>query len=333
MLTLLGLASTGVAPAQAPSPTFWTLTSGAFTIFGHTNYALTSTLLPRVVYDTGRGLDSSRVVDSVRLVPPTRPGLAAGLNALPADLYCSGVTSATAQPLDPRVVLERVQLAAKCGLRLVVVPPRRFLTTSGVTTGEFSVDSAMRLTDRFAAALPPDTLRKYRATLLGLNLADDYGCKECWGGQRISQAQIAEWAAYARTKLPGLPLGVRITADWVEAWPALAPLLDYTWAQYTTKRGDQQAYYDQAAATARRLKLRVVMGVSVESCYGSRTRPCTAADLLRYGTVAVTHPASCAFLNWRYKESTWQQADVREAWERLLTMARARPAQECRRQA
>jgi hypothetical protein len=33
-------------------------------------------------------------------------------------------------------------------------------------------------------------------------------------------------------------------------------LLDYTWAQYLTRNGDPQAYYDKAATTARSLGLR-----------------------------------------------------------------------------
>lgn len=60
--------------------------------------------------------------------------------------------------------------------------------------------------------LRPDTFLKHPATIIGLNLADDYTCSTCWGGKTISQAQIAAWATYARAKLPGLPLGVRIAA-------------------------------------------------------------------------------------------------------------------------
>jgi hypothetical protein len=330
LLLLLGLASS--AAAQTARPTAWMLASGDFTIYGHTDYTPTLTLLPRIVFDTARGVDSARVVDSVRLASTSLPGLAAGLSAWPADLYCDGPASATVQPLDSRALLGRVQLAARCGVRLVLVPPRRFLTANGQTAGLFSVDSAKRLTDRFAAVLPADTLRKYRATILGMNLADDYGCADCWGGRTITQTQVAAWAAYARTKLPGLPLGVRVTPDWVAAYPTLAPLLDYTWAQYHTRKGDAQAYYDTAASIAQRLGLRVVMGVNVEDCYGVGTSACAAADLIRFGTLAVSHPASCAFLNWKYDEATWQQPDIQEAWDGLLALAKARPAQECRRQ-
>ena len=328
-LLLLGLASPGIA--QTPSPAPWTLASGDFTIYGHTDYVPMIRLLPRIVYDTARSLDSARVVDSVRAGGPGPVGLAAGLSTWPAALYCGGVASGTVQPLDPRELLERVQLASRCGVRLVLVVPRRLLTVNRQTEGVFSVDSAKRATDRYAAVLTPDTLRKYRATLLGLNLADDYGCTRCWGGTVITQKQIAEWAAYARAKLPGLPLGVRRTPDWVAAYPALAPLIDYTWAQYHSKRGDPEAYFDDAAAIASRLGLRVVMGVNAHDCDGAGTSPCDAATLARYGTLAVSHPATCAFLSWRYDEATWQQPDIRATWDRLLALAKARPAQECRR--
>ncbi len=177
-----------------------------------------------------------------------------------------------------------------------------------------------------------DTIRKYQATILGLNLADDYGCLRCWGGKAITQAQIAEWAAYARAKLPGIPLGVRVTPDWVAAYPALAPRLDYAWAQYATRKGDAQAYFDKAATIAQQLGLRMVMGVNVENCYDSGgSAPCSAADLVRFGSLAVRHPASCAFISWRYDEVTWQRPEIREAWEGLLAAARGRRAEECRR--
>jgi hypothetical protein len=329
LAVLLGL--TGPVAGQT-APIAWTLASGDYVIYGHTSYTPTFTLLPRIIYDTTRGIDSARVVDSVARVRTAVAGLAAGLNAWPEDLYCGGPASGAVQPLDPRAVLARIQLAARCGVRLVIVVPRRLLTADGQPAGIFSVDSARRATDRYALALPADTLRKYQATLLGLNLADDYGCTTCWGGRTITQAQIAAWAAYARAKLPGLPLGVRVEPDWVAVQPTLATLLDYAWAQYHTRKGDPQAYYDKAASTAARLGLRMIMGVNVEDCYGLGTSACRPADLARFGTLAVSHPASCAFLNWRYEEATWQQPEVRAAWDGLLALAKARPARECRRE-
>ena len=278
----------------------------------------------------GAAADSSRVKDSAG-AGRHQGQFAIGLSAWPTEWYCTGPMSAAMQQVHPREVLRRIQLAARCGVRLVIVPPRRLLTEGKIADGLFSVESAKRLTDQFAEQLPPDTLRKYRATILGFNLADDYGCTRCWGGSRITQGQIAEWAAYARTKLPGVPLGVRVVPEWVARDSALAPLLDYAWAQYHTRKGDAKTFYDEAAATAQRLGLRLVMGVNVKDCYGVGTDPCTAADLVRYGRMALGHPASCAFVNWRYDAESYGRPEMREVWEGLVALARKRGAEECRK--
>ena len=330
VLALIGLASPVTGAAQTTTAG-WTVAAGEYTVFGHTLYTNGWVLQPRIVFDSVAKVDSARVVDSVRLAAAKPVGLAAGLSAWPADLYCDGITSGAMQSLEPKAILGRLQLASRCGVRLVIVPPQRLITATGANRGPFSVDSAKRLMDRYAAVLPPDTLRKYRGTILGMNLADDYGCADCWGGTPLTQAQIAAWAAYTRARLPGVPLGVRVTPDWVAAYPVLAPHLDYAWAQYHTKKGDPRAYYDNAARVAERLGLRVIMGVNVEDCYGVGTSACAAEDLVRLGTMAVTHPASCAFINWRYSESTWVREDIRKAWDGLLAAARGREARECRR--
>jgi hypothetical protein len=256
---------------------------------------------------------------------------AIGMSTWPTEWYCSGPMSAAMQQVPPQEVLRRVQLASRCGVRLVLVPPRRMLTADGQPDGRFSIDMANRVIDKYARELPPDTLAKYRSTLLGFNLADDYGCLKCWGGKAITQAEIADWATYAREKLPGMPLGVRVVPEWVARDPKLAPLLDYAWAQYHTRKGDAKSYFDEAAAAAEKLGLRLVMGVKVKDCYGVGTNPCSADDLVRYGKMALDHPASCAFINWRYDEDTWKRADIREVWQGLVEMAKKRGAEECRR--
>jgi hypothetical protein len=256
---------------------------------------------------------------------------AIGMSTWPTEWYCTGPMSAAMQQVPPQDVLRRVQLASRCGVRLVLVPPRRMLTSDGRPDGRFSLDAANRVIDRYARELPPDTLAKYRSTILGFNLADDYGCLKCWGGQAITQGEIAEWATYAREKLPGVPLGVRVVPEWVGRDPKLAPLLDYAWAQYHTRKGDAKSYFDDAAAAAEKLGLRLVMGVNVKDCYGVGTNPCTPDDLVRYGKMALGHPASCAFINWRYDEDTWKRADIREVWQGLVEMAKQRGAEECRR--
>lgn len=330
--TVLLAATPGGTSAQSATTAAWTIASGEYTIFGHTDYTPTLVILPRLVWDTTRALDSARTVDSVRTTPEPATVFAAGLIDWPADSYCSGPTTGVLLTVEPRVLVSKVQLAARCGVRLVLVPPRRMLTVDGQNPGIFSVDSARRLTDRYAEALPPDSIRKYRDVILGLNLADDYGCADCWGGRAIRQSEIAEWADYARTRLPGLALGVRVEPKWVASYPELAPKLDYAWAQYHTRKGEPQAYYDNAAATAEKLGLELVMGVNVENCYGPNTDPCSAADLQRFGTLAVTHPASCGFINWKYKPARWEDPAVREVWDELFALARRRKGVGCGRE-
>ena len=109
---------------------------------------------------------------------------AIGMSTWPTELYCSGPMSAAMQQVPPQEVLRRVQLASRCGVRLVLVPPRRMLTSDGQPDGRFSVDAANRVIDDFARQLPPDTLAKYRSTLLGFNLADDYGCPNAGAARR-----------------------------------------------------------------------------------------------------------------------------------------------------
>jgi hypothetical protein len=47
--------------------------------------------------------------------------------------------------------------------------------------------------------------------------------------------------------------------------------------------------------------------------------------------MALDHPASCAFINWKYDEDTWKRADIREVWQGLVEEAKKRGAEECRR--
>ena len=66
---VLGLASPALAPAQMP-PSPWTLASGDFTIFGHTDYSPTLVLIPRDEHELLR----LRVeIDVVVLAQPRMP--------------------------------------------------------------------------------------------------------------------------------------------------------------------------------------------------------------------------------------------------------------------
>src|SRR2546422_8907120 len=106
---------------------------------------------------------------AARPTPRVAGRLVAGLFGWPKEMYCTELTSGTVQTLDPRYLLDRLQLAAQCHFTLVIEPPRLRLSVTGTNGGAFSVESAERLTDEYARVLTPETLRKYSATILGFN--------------------------------------------------------------------------------------------------------------------------------------------------------------------
>ena len=190
LLLVLLAATPGPTRAQSATTAGWTIASGDYTIYGHTDYTPAILVLPRLVWDTTRGLDSARVVDSVRSVqkPVLRAGLAAGLSRWPEDSTAAAPARRRCSRSSRGRCSSRLQLAARCGVRLVLVPaPPDADDERAEPRAPSRWTAPSRLTDRYAAVLPPDTLRKYRDVILGLNLADDYGCAECWGGRAISQ--------------------------------------------------------------------------------------------------------------------------------------------------
>ena len=72
--------------------------------------------------------------------------------------------------------------------------------------------------------------------------------------------------------------------------PPLGAGVDYTWAQYQTRKGEPKAYYDAAAATRRTARPPGGDGRERGELLRPDTDACSAADLQRFGTLAVTHP-------------------------------------------
>jgi hypothetical protein len=246
--------------------------------------------------------------------------------------YCnsSGVTGSS-QPASTSDVLEFLQTARKCNVRLVLVPARKFITTTGTNHSPFSMDSAKAYTDRLARVLVPDTLRKYDPYIIGFNLADDYGCAECWGGVKVTQSEIAAWASYVRQKIPGLRIGVRVEPAWVQSSPYLASVIDYAWAQYHTGKGDARTYFDRQASIARSLGIALAMGVNLKYCGGAGTVECTPTQLRTFMGMAAEYPDNCALLGWTYSPTRLTDSGMQDAWSYVLNLADKHPDVPCRR--
>jgi hypothetical protein len=268
---------------------------------------------------------------AVDIVSAGGRGLARGFWNYPST-YCnaSGVTAST-QVTTTDDLLEHLQTARKCNVRLVIVPSRRLLTTTGTNRSPYSSDSARAYTDRMARVLVPDTLRKYDPYIIGFNLADDYGCAECWGGVKVTQSEIADWASYVRQKIPGLRIGVRVEPAWVQSSPALASLIDYAWAQYHTGKGDARTYFDKHAAIAKSLGIGLAMGVNLSDCGGAGTASCTPDQVRTFLGMAAEYPNNCALLGWTYSSSDMADTAMQSAFNYVLNLASQHGDVPCKR--
>ncbi len=280
---------------------------------------------------TSNGMADTAVVSVATTVSGTWPSLAAGFWNYPSESYCNtmGMTG-IAQPIATSSLLGYLQSARKCNVRLVIVPLRPYITVGGTKHSPFSLDSAKAFTDRMAKVLVPDTLRKYDRWIIGFNLADDYGCADCWGGVKVTQSEIASWASYIRQKIPGLRIGVRVEPAWVQSSPTLAGLIDYAWAQYHTGKGDARTYFDKHAGIANSLGIALAMGVNVKHCNGDAPA-CTPTQIRTFMGMAAEYPANCALLGWTYSSTTLAETGMRSAWDYVLNLAAQHPDVPCKR--
>jgi hypothetical protein len=326
--TPYGLNSVGDSVAVTAS---FTATGGTITSAGL--YTAGQTTGSYRVIATSNGLaDTAAVSVAVTSAAPAGRSLAAGFwnYGMVSSTYCNstGVTSSS-QPTSTEALLAHLQDARKCNVRLVVVPGRKYITVGGTSGSPFSLTNAKAYTDRMAKVLVPDTLAKYAPWIIGFNLADDYGCAECWGGVKVTQSDIAAWASYVRAKVPGLRIGVRVEPTWVQG-STLPGLIDYAWAQYHTGKGDARTYFDRHSSLAKSLGIALAMGVNVKYCGGAGTAPCTPTQIRTFMGMAAQYPDNCALLGWEYNTTAMAQTGMADAWDYVLKLAAQHPDVTCK---
>ncbi len=261
-------------------------------------------------------------------------GMGYGLTNYDVSQWCSGPLTATMLQITPANALGVLKLAAKCQVRVVLVPSRAMITVHHRTHDPFSLTNANAFSDDLCRVLTPTVLDDYGQWLIGLNLADDYGSPDQWGGTIVTQAQIGAWAAHTRNVCGSkLRLGLRVEPSWAKGHPEVITPIDWTWAQYRKRKGDAKRYFDANAALAKQLGLKVVMGVNVAQCDVSGSAPCTPSELQTFGTIAVTHPDNCLMVNWKIDERPpTYSGTLRDIHLKLLAKAKARPLTTCRKE-
>lgn len=282
-------------------------------------------------------------LDSILNAPPIRraarafTGLRYGYSNWPTSMWGDQPMSCMLQQVTPDNALKLVQAFAKAGMCVFLVPSRSLITTTGRPQSPLSLDRAKETTLGIFKKLPRDTTRKYvgNGTIKGLNLADDYGSRDQWGGTIVTQQQILAWAQYAQGLWQrDMPLGVRVEPYWVKGYSDYAKLaasLDYAWAQYRSGKGPLDAYWKKNVDLAKALDLKLVMGVNIHECTVVGGPPCTAAQLWEFASSAIKHPYNCTYTGWKWDQDDWNNTALRETHFKLAQLATQYPNRSCKR--
>lgn len=171
--------------------------------------------------------------------------------------------------------------------------------------GDFDLAAWKAALDRWN----PDDLRPFveDGTLVGHMLLDDIVNFE---GHDPTAAELDEMARYSRERLPGLMVYVREEAQRMPV-PASGryQYVDAAVNQYTTWRGEVQAYTDDNLRASHALGLGVINGLNIaDGGDGSSGKPgwgkgfwaMSPAEIRRYGQVLASVEGLGLFLCWEY---------------------------------
>ena len=258
-------------------------------------------------------------------------GIPAGPTNWPTDKLGTGNVTGNYINVPPEYMVSTLKNHCAKGVVLFAAWPRRFMTTNGQNVGIFSVSLANALADRYASYFTQSVAEQYAACFGGFVYMDDMACPACWGGQKVTAAQVADVAAHTKQKMPWAILGLRAEPTWIAQSATLARNLDFGWAQYVTWKGGVSTYYNREFAKARLLGIKLAASVNIFHCHGNDSPPCTAAEWRTYGSAALSQSENCAFVNWRYDATWWNRSDIRAVWTDLSRMAQTHVARSCKR--
>ena len=327
---------------------------GAAEAASHTTPWADSTRLgDTTFYSRGRVVTTVAVIiDSIWPArPPVRPstGLPSGPFNLPPDSLCTlGYSATTLAVIDTRVMRD-LQRTRECGARTFAQIRRGKLKDS---SGNLSVQAARTELDTWP--WPGLCGRVQDSTIIAFYIGDDVEAAE-WGPAKLP-VRLAQWdtiAGIIRSRCPGAPVAIRahpnqleVRGDWL--W------LTTAWTQYTNRRGPPEEFLALQVASAKRQRLGLVAGVNLLNggCGPADRRKCfpdipgttlvgtepefyqlSAAELLYYKTVALSHPYVCASVDWswgpNFRSDFHERPEIRSAAKALGVAARNRPSTSC----
>ena len=261
-------------------------------------------------------------------------GLAIGWAQLPSNNWGGGPFNSNTQAIMPKYLGGMVRAAASKHMRLVIVLPRPLLTSNGQTQGRWSSANGCSNLGGYASnGFPNDSFAKYASVIVGMNIGDDYGDPHSWGGVVVDPSQVAEVTKCAKAKYPALNIGLRAPAAFYKRYNNWDGSVQYVWFQMLKaripKNGTPKSIIDKQAADAKAAGVAIIGGVNSHACHTATDyTPCTAAELLAYGTPFMDNPYYCGFHSWKFDATDLSKQG--SSWSILSTRAAALPARVCR---
>lgn len=254
-------------------------------------------------------------------------GVAQGMYNYPIDKFTwNGPFNAVAMNVPPAGSADRIRNVCATGMRIVMVIPRRYITTTGGNKAPFSPSKGDAVVDAYKRDGLGQAVAACPRALLSVNLADDYGCAECWGGKITTQQQIYAWAKYWKQQLPNIPIGVRVEPAWILKVPSLGlqNVIDNANCQYRTKKGPIGTYLPRCVADAKKLGLKLIGGMNVtHGVYAGSPPPLTPDQIRTFGGAYARESDVCAVVNW-WVDDNFSKADYQKAYVDVASILRAR---------
>ncbi len=165
-------------------------------------------------------------------------------------------------------------------------------------------------------------------TVIAHYLVDEPDDRANWNNQPIPGATLEAMAQYSKQLWPGMATVVRVEPGYLAQGSVDYQYLDAAWAQHVERKGAVGEYIGRNVADAKALGLELIVGLNLLKG-GPSLAPLTASQLQDRGSVLLSDPYPCAFINWQYDATYLAGTGIAEAMDSLRGLARNRSFKSC----
>lgn len=283
------------------------------------------------------------------------PGVPFGDFHLPTSMF-KAPYSGSLWALWPSTATASLNTARSTGMRVVVsmAGSRKYYTNSNKT---FNMTKWKKQIDQYKKVSFSSFVSS--GVVIGHYLVDEPYCPTCWGGTRITYAQIEEMSRYSKAIWPSLPTGVRSAPS--QLGNTKYKSLDFAWAQWEgplhvpSYKTTAESFRDREIAAAKKLGLGLVFGLNyldagdgsshINGTYAKDPNPkdnkycppgrscyryaMSAAEVKKVGTVFAQASFGCAVLNWHYDATFIGRSGMKDAISAVSSAAKSRSKTSC----